>query len=241
MNAKQSARAATGGAATGGGKFAGAASRVGAGGHSGTAGRVGLAEIGALAVLAAVFVATLVAGGFAGCDARTTPEKTGVNAAGGTGGAGDGTAPAATRFPLAVGGKKISARLAVTDLEVANGLMGCTGLGTDEGMLFVFTHDGERAFWMRNVPINLDLGYFTADGVLVETHALIANNPDTVVSRSPNIRYVLEMPENWFTKNGLKGTAGGAAGGAATLDLAAVRAALRARDFPPARYVPPAK
>ena len=137
----------------------------------------------------------------------------------------------ATRFPINLGGKTFRLQIALTGLEIQNGLMGRRTLAADEGMLFVFPDNAQRKFWMRNVPINLALGYFTSDGRLDEICPLIAENPETVPSRSTAIRYVLELPENAFAQNAL--TTG------ARLDIPAIRAAIHQRGFRPDAYLPP--
>ncbi|MDR2429758.1 MAG: DUF192 domain-containing protein [Puniceicoccales bacterium] len=137
----------------------------------------------------------------------------------------------ATRFPVNLGGKTFRLQIALTELEIKNGLMGRRALAPDEGMLFVFPDNARREFWMRNVPINLALGYFTADGHLDEIRPLIAENPETIPSRSTAIRYVLELSENAFAANAL--------GTGAQLDLAAVRSAIHQRGFRPDAYLPP--
>jgi uncharacterized membrane protein (UPF0127 family) len=129
----------------------------------------------------------------------------------------------AVRFPVKLGGKTVRVQVALTSLETSAGLMGRRSLEADEGMLFVFANTQQREFWMREVPINLSLGYFTADGRLDEIKVLIAENPETVPSRSTEIKFVLEMREGWFEANGV--SAG------ASLDTAAVREAVRARGF----------
>jgi uncharacterized membrane protein (UPF0127 family) len=138
------------------------------------------------------------------------------------------TADFSTRFPVGLSGKSVRVQVALTDLETSTGLMGRRALGPDEGMLFVFAEKRHREFWMRDVPINLALGYLTSDGRLDEIKALLAEDPETVPSRSEDIRFVLEMREGWFEANGV------APG--AMLDLAGVRAAVRARGFPVERF-----
>ncbi|MDR2982135.1 MAG: DUF192 domain-containing protein [Puniceicoccales bacterium] len=147
----------------------------------------------------------------------------------------DAHAPVATvtfehRFPIQFGGKEIHVQLALTELEKARGLMGRTSLQENEGMFFVFPSNQERSFWMRDVPINISLGYLTEDGKLDEIKALYANDPSSVPSRSREIRYVLEMPEGWFEKAGIKP--------GAQIDIEAVRAGITARGFKPGSFLP---
>lgn len=135
-----------------------------------------------------------------------------------------------TRFSITFGGRETRLQIALTDLERTRGLMGRRALAPDEGMLFVFSSDEPRSFWMRNVPINISLGYLTADGRLDEIKALYAEDPSTIPSRSKRIRYVIELPEGWFEKNHISP--------GAQLDLPAVRSAIAARGFSPENFLP---
>ena len=134
-----------------------------------------------------------------------------------------------TRFPVTLDGKNIQVQIALTDLETQRGLMGRNTLAANEGMLFVFAESQQRFFWMRGVPINLALGYFTADGCLDEIKTLVAENPQEVPSRSNAIRFVLEMPEGWFEANNVRQ--------GSMLDLGTVRAAMEARGFKPEQFL----
>jgi len=144
----------------------------------------------------------------------------------------DGSAPRAgtqatanffSEFPIALGEKTLSLRLALTDLERQRGLTGCRGLRGNAGMIFVYADANRRAFWMRGVPVNLSVGFFDADGILLETREMFAEDIETTVSRAGNVKFVLEMRENWFAENSV------APG--AKLDLAALAAAMRSRGF----------
>ncbi len=111
--------------------------------------------------------------------------------------------PASTRFELRFeNGKKFSARLALTDLERSRGLMKCKKLEENEGMLFVYKNSERRSFWMKNVPINLSIGFFDAAGTLLEVKKMAAGTTKSVFSAAENVRFCLEMNENWFEENG---------------------------------------
>ncbi len=138
--------------------------------------------------------------------------------------------PATTKFLLRIGKeKKVSARIALTDLERSRGLMNCAALGDNEGMLFVYRSDEPRAFWMKNVPINLSIGFFDAAGKLLETHEMRAGVTTNTYSRADNIRYCLEMNAGWFEKNGF--SENGRVCGEVFMNLRDVGAAMRARGF----------
>ncbi len=54
--------------------------------------------------------------------------------------------------------------IAATPEERARGLMFRTDLPRDAGMLFLFDDAAERAFWMENTPLSLDMLFIGADG-----------------------------------------------------------------------------
>jgi uncharacterized membrane protein (UPF0127 family) len=132
-------------------------------------------------------------------------------------------APADTRFALSVGGKTIRARVQLTELELATGLMNSTSLPEGEGMIFAYRDADRRAFWMANVPYDIDIGHFDSTGKLDEVLRLRANDTTPAPSKSESIRYALETPAGWFAAQGLKP--------GATLDLAALARAVESRGF----------
>ena len=139
-----------------------------------------------------------------------------------------GNASPETWFPLTLGGKKISVQLALNQAQWQKGLMGRPTLGPDKGMLFVFNEPTSRTFWMKDTPLPLELGYFTADGVLRELHLLYPYNMNSVRSRRTDILIALEMNQGWFIHNQvLPG---------ATLDMEALRKAIRDRGLNPEEF-----
>lgn len=133
------------------------------------------------------------------------------------------TASAGTFFPIRLGSETVSVRLALTDLERSRGLMHCKGLNENEGMIFVYSTQEARSFWMANVPVNLSIGFFDATGRLLETREMRAQDLTSVFSASNRVQYCLEMREGWFReKNILPG---------AQLDLTALKTAIRAQNI----------
>ncbi len=59
--------------------------------------------------------------------------------------------------------------VAATDEQRQRGLMEVTDLAGYQGMVFVWDHDTEGAFWMRNTPTPLSIAWFDADGEFVST------------------------------------------------------------------------
>lgn len=141
-------------------------------------------------------------------------------------------APAGTEFPVRLGGKTLSLRLALTELERRRGLTGCRGLPENAGMLFAYPDAKRRAFWMRGVPADLSIGFFDAAGVLLETREMQAENAASVFSRSDRVKFALEMRARWFEENGVVP--------GARLSPDDVAAAVEARGFPPEKFAPDA-
>lgn len=139
-----------------------------------------------------------------------------------------GNADFFSSFPMRLGEKTLSLRLALTDLERRRGLTGCRGLDGNAGMLFVYADENRRAFWMRGVPADLSVGFFDASGTLLETREMFAEDVETTVSRDADVKFVLEMRAGWFDENSVSaGT---------RLDLAALAAAVRSRGFSPTTF-----
>ncbi|MBA4138129.1 MAG: hypothetical protein C0518_12505 [Opitutus sp.] len=128
-------------------------------------------------------------------------------------------------FEIKIGAQKVKMQLAVLESEVQRGLMFRKSMGRDEGMLFVFPRSQQMGFWMRNTTLPLDIGYIDREGVLREIYPLYPLDEKTVTSRGRDLQFALEMNQGWFKDRGVKP--------GDKLDLAALREALKARDFRP--------
>ena len=93
-------------------------------------------------------------------------------------------------------GFSVQVRLALTPEEQARGLMFVKDLPPDRGMLFLFKTDEQRAFWMKNCFIPLDLIWLDKDFQVVDiTHDAPPCQSDPCPNYYPNraIRNVLEV------------------------------------------------
>ena len=133
--------------------------------------------------------------------------------------------PPSTRFALSLDGSAIRAELAVTQEEMRRGLMFRESMAKDVGMLFVYDAPRQLSFWMRNTRIPLDIGYFDADGILLEVYRMYPHAETSVLSLSDEAQFALEMNQGWFMTNRIKP--------GSRLNLANVAAALEARGFDP--------
>ena len=131
-------------------------------------------------------------------------------------------------FPIKVGDRVVRLQLAVRPAEMQRGLMERRNLGDDEGMLFVYERPQGMSFWMRNTPTPLDIGFFSADGILQEVYPLHPFDETAVASRGQQLKFALEVNQGWFRANDVKP--------GAKLDLQALAAALKDRGFEPRRF-----
>ncbi len=138
------------------------------------------------------------------------------------------TKTAADFFVILVGGKPVKMQLAVKPREMERGLMERRDIKPDEGMLFVYERPQQMSFWMRNTPTPLDIGFFSAEGVLKEIYPLHPYDETPVRSRGTELKLALEMNQGWFVANEVKP--------GAQLDLKALAEALRARGIEPWEY-----
>lgn len=108
-----------------------------------------------------------------------------------------------------IGGKNITVEVAQTPEEQQRGLMFRRMLSENEGMLFIFKNEETRFFWMKNTLIDLSIGFFDKNGILVDVQEMTAdsNQPNSQLasygSRKP-AKYALEMNKSWFDKNKIK-------------------------------------
>lgn len=118
--------------------------------------------------------------------------------------AAEATLTAQDWIPLTIERITIRAQFAISPSEMARGLMHRKELAENDGMLFVYDKPRQMSFWMKNTPLPLDIGFFSADGVLREVYRMFPYDTTTVSSVSNEIQFALEMNQGWFAKNGLK-------------------------------------
>ncbi len=135
--------------------------------------------------------------------------------------------PFSTWFPIRLGGKTIEVQVAHLPREISRGLMYRSNLGRDRGMLFYYDAPRKMSFWMRDTSIALDIGFFTADGVLREIYPMYPMDERSVKSRREDLVMAIEMNQGWYANNGV--------GVGAGLDLAVLRKMLLQRGFEASR------
>lgn len=99
--------------------------------------------------------------------------------------------------------------VAGTDPLRQRGLMGVKKLSDDEGMLFVFETARPLQFWMKNTFIPLSIGFFDAQGCLLEVQDMepVRSVLEMNIPRyqsSSDAQFALEANRGWFKQRGIQ-------------------------------------
>ena len=87
------------------------------------------------------------------------------------------------------------------------GLMERESLAEDRGMIFIFSDEKIRSFWMKNTLIPLDLIFMAADGRVVDIKKDFLpcqSDPCETYSSAGPAKYVLEINAGQVDKNNIK-------------------------------------
>lgn len=109
---------------------------------------------------------------------------------------------------LKIAQKILNVEIADTDVRRAYGLMFKEKLGPDEGMLFVFESEEQRAFWMQNTLIPLSIGYFSRAKILNEVidmqPAVMGSSRPKTYPSGKKAMFALEMNIGWYERNKIR-------------------------------------
>ena len=97
----------------------------------------------------------------------------------------------------------INTELAKTEEEQMYGFMNRKNIPNGTGMLFIFKDDRIASFWMKNTPTPLSIAYIDYSGKIKDIFDMTPFSLATIVSTG-YVRYALEVPQGWFSKNGIK-------------------------------------
>ena len=103
-------------------------------------------------------------------------------------------------FIFSIGEIDFFAQLALSKTEVQEGLMYRKSLDKNHGMLFVFDKPSRVSFWMKNVSLPLDIGYFDSKGRLIEQYALYPYDERPVFSKATIFSSCLKWSAAGFRK-----------------------------------------
>jgi uncharacterized membrane protein (UPF0127 family) len=116
----------------------------------------------------------------------------------------DHAQPKLRTMKLWLGPKEIVAELAITETEVATGMMYRDKMEENEGMLFIFGRPHRTSFYMKNTYVPLSCAYIDSEGVILEIHDLKPLDEAPVFAKSEQVQYVLEVKQGWFERNGVR-------------------------------------
>ncbi len=104
---------------------------------------------------------------------------------------------------LRIGANEMDAEICRTLTEISTGLMFRTGIGPDEGMIFLFNGPHQPAFYMKNVSFDIGVAYIDPEGVILEIVRLKAQDRTPVAAKSDQVQFVLEAAPEYFAKRNL--------------------------------------
>jgi uncharacterized membrane protein (UPF0127 family) len=97
----------------------------------------------------------------------------------------------------------VAVEIVRTPDALRRGLMWRDEMAADHGMLFVFSNEQERSFWMKNTPLSLDIIYIGGDFRIVSiAQNTIPYSTDSIPSHGP-VRYVLEVNAGFCRRHGV--------------------------------------
>ncbi|MCE3010529.1 MAG: DUF192 domain-containing protein [Proteobacteria bacterium] len=120
-----------------------------------------------------------------------------------------GAQPTLPQKWISINGHKLHVEIADSPEELQKGLMFRERLEEGQGMLFIFPDEDLRAFWMKNTFIPLSIAYISSKKVIVDIQdmapakSMMQSDFPSYPSSKP-AQYALEVPQNWFKKNGIK-------------------------------------
>ena len=103
-----------------------------------------------------------------------------------------GVVTAGAPIEMVIGETTITVEVADDPRERQQGLMGRSSLPPDHGMLFVYTDEKVRSFWMKNTPLPLSVAFINRLGQVVRLADLTPLDTRPVSSEVPAM-YALEM------------------------------------------------
>jgi len=112
--------------------------------------------------------------------------------------------PKLRTIKLWLGSEELEAEIAVTLDQVRTGMMFRTNMAENEAMLFVFARPHQAAFWMKNTYVPLSAAYIDPEGTILEIHNLKPHDTNSVFAASDRIQYVLETPQDWFSRHNVR-------------------------------------
>lgn len=104
----------------------------------------------------------------------------------------------------ASGKHEFQVEVAETAAARAQGLMGRTDLGANQGMLFIFPQTALQYFWMKNTPTALDIVFIGPDYKIKSIAQNTVPNSEDIIPSGLPAKYVLEVLAGRTAELGIK-------------------------------------
>lgn len=111
--------------------------------------------------------------------------------------------PKLPTMKIYLGAEELDAELALSFDQQRVGMMYRTNLTDKDAMIFVLPFTQRASFWMKNCPESLSAAYINPEGVIEEIRHLEQQNTNSVVAKTDNIRFVLEVKDGWFQRHNI--------------------------------------
>jgi uncharacterized membrane protein (UPF0127 family) len=135
------------------------------------------------------FPALLLLGALIGCDSSASAPS---------------TAPATLRTTsVPIGSQTFTLEVADNNSTREHGLMQRDSMPADHGMIFVFSRDEPRGFWMKNTRFPLDILFVRSDGTIVSIHTMRAYDLTATNSAGP-AKFAIELNQGAAARAGVK-------------------------------------
>ena len=103
---------------------------------------------------------------------------------------------------IKINNAKLKVKLAVTEKQMAKGLMNVTEIPENEGMLFCYPEERKLTFWMKSTPIPLSIAFIDKDKKIIQIEDLEPYD-ETSVQSDRAAKWALESNQGWFNQNNI--------------------------------------
>ena len=102
---------------------------------------------------------------------------------------------------LWLGAAELQTEIAMSQTEIATGMMYRKEMAEEEAMIFVFPRPFRASFYMRNTVLPLSCAYIGPDGTILEIHDMKPLEEKPIVAGTDQVQYVLEVNHGWFQRH----------------------------------------